>query len=142
MRGCVLAAASASLSADHFKAVCQMRKSGLLRMARAIDHQLSDKRKPDPERRAAVIPVFCPYLPIVRLDNGARDGQPHAHAFGLAGEERLEDLVQVVFGNSWTVIRYGEFGKVLGARTLNADDAVLGQAYPSSRRSRSRQGSE
>jgi hypothetical protein len=29
---------------------------------------------------------------MVRLDNGARDGQPHAHAFRLAGEKRLEDL--------------------------------------------------
>ena len=29
---------------------------------------------------------------MVRLDNGARDGQPHAHAFRLAGEERFEDL--------------------------------------------------
>ena len=58
----------------------------------AMDHQLLDKRKPDPERRAAVIPIFCRYLPIVRLDNGARDGQPHAHAFRLAGEKRFEDL--------------------------------------------------
>ena len=55
-------------------------------------HQLSDKRKPDPERRAAVIPIFCRYQPMVRLDNGARDGQPHTHAFHLAGEERFEDL--------------------------------------------------
>ena len=57
-----------------------------------MDHQLSDKRKLDPERRAAVIPIFCRYQPMVRLDDGARDGQPHAHAFGLAGEERFEDL--------------------------------------------------
>ena len=53
---------------------------------------LSDKRKSDPERRAAAIPIFLPYLPIVRLDNGARDGQPHAHAFRLGGEKRFEDL--------------------------------------------------
>jgi hypothetical protein len=52
---------------------------------------LSRKREPDPERRAAVIPIFRPYQPVVRLDNGARDGQPHAHAFRLAGEKRLED---------------------------------------------------
>ena len=95
-----------------------------------IDHQLSDKRKPDPERGAAVIPVFGPDPPIVRLDNGARDGQPHPHAFGFAGEERLEDLVQVVFRNSWPMIRHGEFGKVLGARALNADDAVFGRCIP------------
>ena len=50
------------------------------------------KRKPDPERRTAVIPIFCPYQPLVRLDNGARDGQSHAHAFRLAGEKRFEDL--------------------------------------------------
>jgi hypothetical protein len=65
---------------------------GILRVRRAMDHQLLDKRKPDPERRTAVIPIFCRYEPIVRLDDGARDGQPHAHAFGLAGEKRLEDL--------------------------------------------------
>ena len=46
--------------------------------------QLSDKRKFDPERRPAVIPIFGPYQSIVRFDNGARDGQPHAHAFRLA----------------------------------------------------------
>jgi len=56
------------------------------------DPQLSDKRKPDPERRAAVIPIFGVYQSMVRLDNGARDGQPHAHAFRLAGEEWFEDL--------------------------------------------------
>ena len=76
-------------------------------MRYAVDHQLLDKRKPDPERRAAVIPIFCPYQPIVRLDNGARDGQPHAHAFGLAGEKRLEDLFQFVFGNARPAIRHG-----------------------------------
>jgi hypothetical protein len=63
---------------------------GILRMRHAMDQQLLDKRKPDPERRAAVITIFCPYPPMVRLDNGARDGQPHAHAFSLAGEERFE----------------------------------------------------
>jgi hypothetical protein len=61
-------------------------------MGPATDHQLSDKRKPDPERRAAVIPIFCPYQPVVRLDNGTRDGEPHPHAFRLAGEKRFEDL--------------------------------------------------
>jgi len=51
------------------------------------------QRKPNPERRAAVIPIFGRYDPIVRLDNGARDGQPHAHTFGLAGEKRFEDRI-------------------------------------------------
>ena len=51
-----------------------------------------------PERRAAVIPIFCRYLPFVRLDNGARDGQSHAHAFRLGGEERLEDLFSLSSG--------------------------------------------
>jgi hypothetical protein len=41
---------------------------------------------------AAVIPILGPYLPLVRLDNGARDRQPHAYAFGLAGEEWFKDL--------------------------------------------------
>jgi len=53
-------------------------------MRHAIDHQLLDKRKSDPERCAAVIPIFGRYQPMVRLDNGARYGQSHAHAFGLA----------------------------------------------------------
>jgi len=52
---------------------------------------LLDKRRPDPKRRAAVIPIFRRYQPIVRLDDGARDGQPHAHAFRLAGKKRFED---------------------------------------------------
>ena len=53
---------------------------------------LSDERKSDPEQCAAATPIFRRYLPIVCLDNGARDGQPHAHAFGLGGEKRFEDL--------------------------------------------------
>src|SRR5258705_9916162 len=72
---------------------CHQRKSRLLLMGPAMDHQLSDKRKPDPERRAAVIPIFCPYQPVVRLDNGARDGEPHPHAFRLAGEKQFEYLL-------------------------------------------------
>ena len=44
------------------------------------------QRKPDLEGRAAVIPIFRRYQPMVRLDNGARDGQSHAHTFGLASE--------------------------------------------------------
>jgi hypothetical protein len=59
---------------------------------RAPDHQLLDKRKPDPERRAAVNLISCRYEPMVRFNNGARDGKPHAHAFRLAGEKRFEDL--------------------------------------------------
>jgi hypothetical protein len=39
------------------------------------------KTKADPKRRATVIPIFCRYQPMVRLDDGARDGQ--AHAFRL-----------------------------------------------------------
>ena len=45
-----------------------------------------------------MIPIFCPYQPIVRLDNSARDGQPHAHAFGLAGENGFKDLFQFASG--------------------------------------------
>ena len=56
------------------------------------NHQLFVKRKFDPNRRATVIPIFCRYQAMVRLDNGARDEQPHAHAFRLAGEKRFEDL--------------------------------------------------
>jgi hypothetical protein len=70
-------------------------------------NQLSDKRKLDPERRAAVIPIVGRYQSMVRLDNGARDGQSHAHAFGLAGEKRFEDLFQFIFGNARAAIRHG-----------------------------------
>jgi hypothetical protein len=71
--------------------LCQQRKSGLLRIRRAVDHQLLDQGKLDPERRATVNPIVCCYQPIVRLNNRARDGQPHAHAFRLAGEKWLKD---------------------------------------------------
>jgi len=50
------------------------------------------KRKLDPKRCATPIPIFPRYLPIMRFDDGSRDGQPHAHAFRLAGEKRFEDL--------------------------------------------------
>ena len=62
-------------------------KDGLSRSSAVVGY-----RKFNPKGRAAVIPIFCRYQPIVRLDNGARDGQSHAHAFRLAGEERFEDL--------------------------------------------------
>ena len=42
---------------------------------------VGSKRKLDPERRAAMIAISCRYQPMVRFDNGARDGQPHAHAW-------------------------------------------------------------
>jgi hypothetical protein len=50
------------------------------------------KRERDPERRTAMIPIFCPYQPVVRLNIGARDGWPHAHALGVASKERFKDL--------------------------------------------------
>ena len=71
---------------------CPVAEVGSASYGRTMDHQLLDKRKPDPERCAAVIPIFGRYQPLVRLDNGARDGQPHAHAFRLTGEKRFEDL--------------------------------------------------
>jgi hypothetical protein len=33
---------------------------------------------------------------MVRLDNGARDGQPHPHAFRLAGEKRLLSVARPI----------------------------------------------
>jgi hypothetical protein len=59
----------------------------------SVDHQLLDKRKFDLKRRTAMVPIFGPYQPIVRLDNGPRDGQPHAHAFRLARVKRLKNLI-------------------------------------------------
>ena len=83
------------------------RRMNKVRSSHDADHQLSDKRKSDPERRAAVIPISCRYQPTVRINNGPRDGQSHAHAFGLAGKERFEDLFQFVFGNARAAIRHG-----------------------------------
>ena len=62
-------------------------------MDRAIDHQLLDKGNFDPKRPATLIPISRRYLPIVRLDDGTRDGQPHTHAFRLAGEKRFENFL-------------------------------------------------
>ena len=75
------------------------RKSDLLYTRNAIRRELLE-RKPHPEHRAAVIPIFCPYLPVMRFHQGARDGQPHAHPLRFAGEERFEDLSKFVFGNA------------------------------------------
>src|SRR5258705_1155309 len=76
----------------NMSAWCPTAEIGSTLQGCAKDHQLSDKRKPDPERRAAVNLISCRYEPMVRFNNGARDGQPHAHAFRLAGEKRFEDL--------------------------------------------------
>ena len=59
----------------------------------AMDHLPSDQWKSDLKRRTAVIPIFGQYQPTVRLDNGASDGQPHAHAFWLTAKKRLEYLL-------------------------------------------------
>ena len=83
----------------------RLRKSRLVR--RWGWSTIPDQRKPDPKRRTAVIPIFRRYQPMVRLDNSARDGQPHAHTFGLAGEKRFEDLLQFIFGNARSAIRHG-----------------------------------
>jgi hypothetical protein len=48
-------------------------------------------RKLDPKRGTAVITIFCPYPSLVRLDNGARDGQTHSHASRLVGVKRFKD---------------------------------------------------
>lgn len=48
-----------------------------------------------------------PVIAAVRLDDGMHDGQPHAHTFGLAGVEQLEDFFQFVIGNARSAIRYG-----------------------------------
>src|SRR6187397_1448620 len=82
---------------------CTERRAGGL--FEAMDRQLFD-RKPDPERCAAEVPIFCRYQPMVRLDNGSRDGQSHAHALRLAGEKRFEDLLQLVLGNAGPAIRH------------------------------------
>jgi hypothetical protein len=37
---------------------------------------------------------------MVRFDNGARDGQPHAHAFRLAGELNARGI-STARGGSW-----------------------------------------
>ena len=44
--------------------------------------------------------------------NRPRNGSPHAHPFQFAGDKRLEDLFQFVFGNSQTTIRYRQLGKI------------------------------
>jgi hypothetical protein len=74
-----------------------------------------------------VVPIFGPYLPVVDFHNGARDGQSHAHAFGLAGEERCEDFIEFVFGNAGAAIRDRHLGEVIDARSPNADDAIFGR---------------
>ena len=69
--------------------------------------QTSDQREPDPECRAAVIPIFCGNQPLVRHNDGVCDGQPHTHAIRLGGEERFEDLFKFVFGDARAAIRHG-----------------------------------
>jgi len=62
------------------------RESGLLH--HFLDGRLRDKRKTDPKCRTAVIPILRRYHTLVRLDNGARDGKPHPHAFRLAVKKK------------------------------------------------------
>lgn len=62
---------------------------------------------------------------MMRLDNGARDGQSHAHSLRFAGEKRFEDLFQYVFWNARAAIRHGYFGKIFDARSPNVDNAIF-----------------
>src|SRR4051794_33046627 len=68
------------------------------------------KGQPDPERRAAAASFLGPDLSLVRFDDGARDRQPHAHAFGLAGEERLKNILQFVGRDARAAVGHFEFG--------------------------------
>ena len=42
------------------------------------------------------------------LDDAAADVEPHAHAFGLGGEEGLEDLFLLLLGDAGALIRHGK----------------------------------
>ena len=64
----ILRVAGRAGRSDRRESAGQLRKLRLPRSS--IPHQ----RNPDPKRRTAAIPVFRPYLSIVGLDNGTRDG--------------------------------------------------------------------
>ena len=49
----------------------------------------------DDEDRPARGLVLSGDLTVVRFDNGAGNGQPHAHALRLGGEERIKDLLRL-----------------------------------------------
>ena len=73
-----------------------------------------------------MIPISGRYQPMVRLDNGAGDGQSHAHAFRLAGVERLEDaLLTCLPGMPGPRSDTDNSAKFSDARSPDADDAIF-----------------
>jgi RNA polymerase sigma factor (sigma-70 family) len=67
--------------------------------ARFVAADLSDA---DDVRRLAA------ELAAMRLDDGAADGQSHAHAAGLGGEESVEHVVQVIRGHADDGVLHGD----------------------------------
>ena len=64
------------------------------------------QRQADVKYRAAPSVVLSPYPAPVSFDDGARNGQAHAHTVALGREERLEYLVQLVGRDARTGIGY------------------------------------
>ena len=57
-------------------------------------------RDSEAERRAAARAVLGPKLAAVGLDDASRDAEPYPQAFGLGGEERIEDAIEPVLGDA------------------------------------------
>src|SRR6516165_4966837 len=70
-------------------------------------------------------PVFCPDAAPMSFDDGARDGQPHAHALALGCEEGLEEMSELIRTNTRTRIRNRDFGESLLILSYSAGDPAV-----------------
>ena len=88
--------------------------------------QLCRKRQSDVKHCTISGLVLCPYLTIVRFDNGSGNGQADSHALRLCREKRLENLLDPVKGNAWTSVGYGNFGEMSAClvRTITLRSAL------------------
>ncbi len=80
-------------------------------------------------------PVLDPYLAAMRFDDRAADRQANTHSIFSGREEALEEAVEILWSDAWTIIIYGDDD--LPVPVLSAhDNAALSRRRVSHRLSR------
>ena len=64
-------------------------------------------------------------LAVVRLDDGAYNRKPHAHALRFRGEKRIEDVLEIIRRNTGTGVANPDFREGTGKVREYTDFALL-----------------
>src|SRR2546421_4090023 len=78
------------------------------------------------ETRAAIRSVFRADGATVHFNNGANDGQSHAHSSLLGGKEMIEHFLRPILRQAGAEITYTNFRAISAERTRSNDDSAFG----------------